>query len=303
HGHVHNHGHGHAHPMPKSLGVLMAVLGMSGIIFVAEVIAGLYSGSLSLLADSAHMFSDILGLVVAAAAIWFGQRKSNVVATFGNRRAEVMAAAFNAIFVSVVCIWIVWEAIERFRSHEEINTGVMISVAVIGLVANLVGALMLVNRQEESLNLKGAYLHVLSDLFGSIAVVIAGVIIWLTGFYLADTIASLVIAAIIIPRTWQLLRQSLRVLMEWAPDHIDNAEVIRALEELDGVEAVHDLHLWSVDGNEALCTAHLVVTDLEKNCEILCQANEVLKGLGIGHSTIQVESVTHSAHEPADLHH
>ncbi|MDO4909271.1 MAG: cation diffusion facilitator family transporter [Corynebacterium sp.] len=302
HDHAHHGGHTHDHHVPETIAALMVVLVMSLVIFVAEVLAGIFSGSLSLLADSAHMFSDVLGLVLAAVAIMIGRKQGSATATYGNKRAEVMAAAFNAIFVSVVCVWIVVEAVERLGSHEPINTGMMLIVAVIGLVANFISAMMLVRKQHESLNLKGAYLHVLSDLFGSIAVVVAGLVIRYTGFHAADTIASLIIAGIILPRTWKLLRQSMRVLMEWTPENVDNEEVIQRLLEVDGVEAVHDLHLWSVDGADVLCTAHLVVDDLNKNCKILCAANSVLEDMGIGHSTLQVESSEHSAIEPADLH-
>lgn len=302
HGHGHGHGHDHHHHAPSSLPALLAAIGMTSVIFFAEFIAGILSGSLSLLADSAHMLSDAAGLIISLIALLIGKRKTDMRATYGYRRAEVMAAAFNALFVGVVSLWIVWEAISRLKGHEYIHTDMMISVAIIGLIANAVSAFLLMRKQEESLNIKAAYLHVLSDLLGSVAVIIAGVIIAFTGFYFVDTLASLIIAALILPRSYKLLAQSLRVLMEWAPKNISHEKVTQTLMDIDGVETVHDLHIWSVNGKNALATAHVVVDDPQKNCTILCEANHRLKDLGIDHSTIQIESKEHQSMEEAICH-
>lgn len=287
----------HVHA-PHSPGALVAVLGLTAVIFVAELVAGLVSGSLALLSDAMHMLSDSTGLILALAAMLIARRGRTRQATYGYRRVEVLAAAINAIAVAAICIYIVVGAIRRFGSTEEIDVPVMLTVAVVGLVANGISAVILVRRQQESLNLRGAYLHVLTDLLGSIAVIVAGVIIWLTGFNAADTIASFLIAALVLPRSLGLLSKSVNVLLERAPESVDPAEVERTLAGLGGVVAVHDLHLWSTDGTDALCTCHLVVEQENyAGCAILDTAQEALTELGVTHATIQLELPGHAGHE------
>ena len=193
----HDHGHSHNHA-PQSLSALVGVLTLTSVVFLAELIAGIVSGSLALLADAAHMLSDSAGLVVALAAMLVGRRAASSRATFGYRRTEVLAAALNAGAVSAISVWIVVEAVQRIGRAEPIDTGVMLLVAVIGLIVNAVSALVLMRRQHDNLNMRGAYLHVLADMFGSVAVIIAGIVIRFTGFQAADTIASVIIAALIL---------------------------------------------------------------------------------------------------------
>lgn len=298
--HSHHHGHGHSH-VPSGLKALLTVLIFTSVIFVAELVGGIISGSLALVGDAMHMLSDSTGLVVAAVAMVLGRRKSSHSATYGYKRVEVLAAMFNAIAVTAISVWIVIEAIQRFRTHEEVDTTLMLVVGVIGLVANIFGALVLHNHRHESMNIEGAFLHVLVDLFGSVAVIAAALIMRFTGIEVADTVASLIIAALILPRSVALLRQVLTVLLEQVPEGVDVEEIEKQLLHLEGVHTVHDLHVWSLDGNSLLATAHVVLEDgvevYGSNCVVLDRAHEVLESNGIFHSTIQVESKHHADHE------
>lgn len=299
HEHDHHHGHSHNHA-PQSLSALVGVLTLTSVVFLAELIAGIVSGSLALLADAAHMLSDSAGLVVALAAMLVGRRAASSRATFGYRRTEVLAAALNAGAVSAISVWIVVEAVQRIGRAEPIDTGVMLLVAVIGLIVNAVSALVLMRRQHDNLNMRGAYLHVLADMFGSVAVIVAGIVIRFTGFQVADTIASVIIAALILPRSVQLLMEALRVLLEQVPAGVDLDAVHAALVAVPGVEEVHDLHVWSVDGTDLLASAHIVVSETPAElagCSLLDAATAALTDHGIKHSTIQVESSAHAEHE------
>lgn len=277
---------------------LLGVLALTATIFAAELIAGLLSGSLALLSDAMHMLSDSTGLIIALAAMLVGKAEATARSSFGFRRVEVLAAGINALTVSVISIWIVVEAFLRLGNDEEINTTMMIVVAVIGLLANGISAVILVRRQHESLNMRGAYLHVLSDLLGSVAVIIAGVVIHFTGWVAADTIASLAIAMLVLPRAIKLLATAVSVLLEQAPSSVNPRAVQRALLALPEVHTVHDLHIWTTDGSSLLATAHLVV-DEERvgDCVVLDHAQAVLAGHGIYHSTIQLERPGHNNHE------
>ncbi|APT84611.1 cation diffusion facilitator family transporter [Corynebacterium aquilae] len=289
--------HSHA---PSSTGALLAVIALTTVIFLAEIIAGVLSGSLALLADSAHMLSDSAGLVMALVAILIGRKTATSTATFGYRRVEVLAAAINAVTVGLISVWIVVEAIMRLGHPETIDTGLMLVVAIIGLVANVGSALILARRQHDSLNMKGAYLHVLSDMLGSVAVIVAGLVIRYTGFVFADTIASLAIATLILPRTWALLRDAGRVLLEHVPQGVDAEDIQRAIEAVVGVHRVHDLHVWSVDGSQVLVTCHVVTTDtgcVAGHCALLDSIHQALREVGVSHSTIQIEGAAHQQHE------
>lgn len=296
----HHHDHsGHSH-VPKSLKALAAVLILTGTVFFAELIAGLVSGSLALLADAMHMLSDATGLIIALVAMLIGRRAPTDRATYGFKRVEVLAAMTNALVVAAVSVWIVVEAIMRLGSDTEIQTGLMLIVAVIGFLTNGVSALVLMRHQDGNINMRGALLHVLSDMLGSVAVIIAGLVIRYTGWMPADTIASIAIAAIILPRAFGLLKDAVNILLERVPDGADPAEVDRVLREIPGVEDIHDLHIWSIDGREVLATCHIVVdTDFQHlfSCGVLDRAEAELNKLGIAHSTIQLESAAHSDHE------
>lgn len=294
----HAHGHGHSHAPSGSLKALLVTLTMTATIFIAQVIGGLLSGSLALLSDAMHMLSDSTGLLIALVAILIGRRAATARATFGYRRVEVIAAVVNAATVIAASVWIVVSALGRFGGDHEIDTGLMLIVAIIGLIANAISAAILMRHQHDSLNMRGAYLHVLSDLAGSVAVIIAGGVIYFTGWTAADAIASLLIAALVLPRALRLLTDSVAVLLNHAPATIDTGEVTRQLEALPGVASVHDLHIWSTDGNEPLATCHLVLAEQHQaGCDILDAAQAKLREFGIEHSTIQLEEGSHVGHE------
>lgn len=298
HAHGHGHEHGHSHAPSGSLKALLVTLTMTATIFIAQVIGGLLSGSLALLSDAMHMLSDSTGLLIALVAILIGRRAATARATFGYRRVEVIAAVVNAATVIAVSVWIVVSALGRFGGDHEIDTGLMLIVAIIGLIANAISAAILMRHQHDSLNMRGAYLHVLSDLAGSVAVIIAGGVIYFTGWTAADAIASLLIAALVLPRALRLLTDSVAVLLNHAPATIDTGEVTRQLEALPGVASVHDLHIWSTDGNEPLATCHLVLAaQHQAGCDILDAAQAKLREFGIEHSTIQLEEGSHVGHE------
>lgn len=300
HGHAHDSGHGHSHshaPTDTPLRALLIVLGVTGTVFFAELIGGLITGSVALLADAMHMLSDAAGLIIAVVAIFIGRRAATAKATFGYRRVEVLAALVNAVTVLGISAWIVVEAFQRLSEPVEIMAGPMMIVAVIGLLANIISAWILNRQREHSVNVQGAFLHVLADMLGSVAVLVAGGVIIFTGWQYADVIASLVIAALVLPRAWQLMMQALRILLEQAPPGYQPAEVDALLRQVDGVLDVHDLHLWSLDGTSALASVHLVVPEGRDPAAVLCAAQAALQERGIAHATIQVERASHADHE------
>lgn len=275
---------------------------MTSVIFLAEVVGGVLSGSLALLADAGHMLSDAGGLIVAACAMVIGSRPATNRSTWGFRRAEVLAAAVNAGAVCVIAVWIAVSAFRRMGEGVEVETGMMLVVAVIGLVANVVSAVILNGGQGESLNMRGAYLHVLADLLGSVAVIVAAVIIGFTGWDWVDPVASLMIALLILPRSWSLLRTAGAVLMEQVPETVDTGGLHADVLGVPGVERLHDLHIWSVDGESAVASVHVVTADAvaeEDRCGVLDRVQEVFLGHGIGHATVQVEESGHEGHEDA----
>ncbi|MGP6173359.1 cation diffusion facilitator family transporter [Corynebacterium sp. A21] len=301
-----DHGHDHSHA-PKSLRALVAVIVLTSVIFLAELIGGLVSGSMALLADAMHMLSDSTGLIIALVAMLIGRKSASSTATYGYRRVEVLAAMLNAGVVTLISVWVVVQAVMRLGGGTEIDTDLMLIVAVIGFLANGISALVLMRHQDGNINMRGAFLHVLSDMLASVAVIIAGLVIRYTGWMFADTIASLVIAAIILPRSLGLLRDAVEVLLERVPRGVDTQQLEDGLLGINCVREVHDLHVWSLDGKDMLATVHLVVDGeaaQPSSCLVLDLADEVFAGFGIGHSTIQLESPGHQPHEGGlELHH
>lgn len=301
--HHHGHDHGHAHPDPAQLPLrrILMVAGITLVVFLAELVGGLVSGSLALLADAGHMLTDSAGLIMAFTALLIGQRTANAQATFGYRRAEVLTALINGISVIAIALFIAWEAVGRFRTGAEIQTTTMIVVAIVGLIANLIAMALLMKPADSSVNIKGAYLHVLIDAASSAAVIVSAVLISVTGWVALDAIVSIAIAVFILPRAWALVRDCLSILLERTPRDVDIDAIRTELENLDGVTAIHDLHVWSLSGTEALLTVHIVVGKPLKPCaeeSVLDSAQEMLREkFGIEHTTIQLEPEEHAAHE------
>ena len=291
----HDHAHGARVDAPTK--AIVGALAVTATVFVAELVGGVISGSVALLADAMHMLSDAAGLIIALAAVLVGKRAANSRATYGHRRVEVLAAMINAATVLAVSIWIAIEAVRRLREPAPIETGPMMIIAAIGLAANVLSAWILYSQQKESINVRGAYLHVLVDMFGSFAVLGAGAIVRLTGFTAADPIASLLIAGLIVPRAWKLMAESAGVMLERVPEGFDADQVEAELRALSGVGDLHDLHLWSLDGVSVIATVHIVALDGEDRDQLLDRVQAELHRLGAEHATVQIELPEHIKHE------
>lgn len=292
---AHEH-HDHDHSSTP-LRVLLIALSITGTVFFAELIGGWLAGSMALMADAMHMLSDAAGLIIAVIAVLIGRRQASAQATYGYRRVEVLAALANAVMVLAISVWIVVEAVRRLQSPAEVQGEAMLIIAMIGLVANALSAWVLHRHRESSINVEGAFLHVLVDLLGSVAVIVAGIVVLTTGFVAADVIASLVIAAMVLPRAWQLMRLSASVLLEQVPAGFDASAIEPALRQIEGVADIHDLHLWSLDGVNVLTTVHIVRDGTVDTGPLLDAAQHALREHGIDHSTIQIEHPEHESHE------
>lgn len=293
----HTSGHDHSHDHKGTpLVALSLAFGITVVIFLAELIGGLVSGSLALLSDAMHMLSDSTALIIALIATLLGRRAASDHATFGHKRVEVLAALVNAVAVTAVTVWIVISAISRLGHSHEIDTSMMFVVAIIGLVANAASALILSRHQKDNMNVRGAFLHVIADLLGSVMVIIAAIVIHFTGFTPADTIASFLIVALVLPRALKLLSESMNIILERVPKHVEVEQIRRELEAIDQVAHVHDLHIWTIDGQELLGTCHVVVAEYDRG-ETLHAVEDVFSAHGINHSTVQVELVGHVQRE------
>lgn len=300
-------GSGHNHGVSAAganRGRLLTVLAMTSLVLVAEVVGGLLTGSLALLADAGHMFTDVAGLGLAILAITFAAKAPSAQRTYGYFRLEILAAVVNGMLLFGVAVLILVEAWRRFSSPPDVASGEMLAFAAVGLVANLVSLLLLRRGSAHSLNVKGAYLEVLGDLLGSVAVIAAAVIITLTGWNDADPLASVLVALMILPRTWTLLREAIDVLLEATPKGMDLAEVRRHIIETDGVVDAHDLHVWTITSGMPVLSVHVVVDD-----DALADGGggRVLDRLGdcladhfdVEHCTFQLEPAGHASHERA----
>jgi len=297
-------GHGHSHGTATGThrNRLLGVLAITLSIMVAEVIGGLISGSLALIADAGHMLTDAAGVGLALLAAAFAARPATPERTFGYLRLEILAAVINSLLLFAVAGYVLVEAVRRFTAPPELSTGVMLTVAAVGLVANAGSLLLLRGGQQASLNLRGAYLEVLGDLLGSAAVIVAAIIIRLTGFTQADAIASAAIGLMILPRTWALLREAVGVLLEATPKGVDLTEVRQHITETPGVLDVHDLHAWTITSGLPVLSAHIVITEAALadggGGRVLDQLGECLAGhFDLEHCTFQIEAPGHQEHE------
>jgi cobalt-zinc-cadmium efflux system protein len=296
---------GHGHALPKSGSAagrhksrLAWALALTATYMVAEVVGGLLTGSLALLADAAHMLTDAGGLALALIAIRFAERPATPQKTYGYVRAEVLSALANAVVLLLLTIYILYEAYERFINPPEILSGPMLAVALIGIVVNLISMRLLASGSSESLNVRGAYFEVLSDLLGSFGVVIAALIVMTTGWTLADPIVGAGIGLFIVPRTWRLLKEAVHILLEGVPAEIDLTLLERVLKEIPGVAAVHDLHVWTLTSGLDSMSGHIVVNDMADARRVLETArNQMKEKFGLDHVTIQIEDAALAAAE------
>ena len=274
HGHTHSHSHSHTHEpgRPAFAAALAITFGYA----LVELAGGIWSGSLALTSDAGHMFSDALALALAATAAWIARRPPGLKHSYGLARAEVIGASLNGLLMLLIIVVLVVEAVQRLLAPRPVMAGAVMAIAAIGLVVNGAVAFIL-SRGHHTLNVRGALVHVIGDLLSSIAALIAGAVIYVTGWLLIDPILSLVIAVLILTTTLKLLRDTLHVLMEGVPGAVDLAEIGRALAELRGVSEVHDLHVWSIGSDRAALSAHLEIEQLEMWPAILHDARQVLQ--------------------------
>ncbi len=293
HTHGHTHGHGHGHGAEASRGRLTLVLVLSALYMVAEVVGGYLTNSLALLADAGHMLSDVASLVLALIAMQVALRPPTARRTFGYQRAEILAALANGAALVAASVWIVVEAWQRFRIPHAVDGLPMLGIATGGLLVNLAALAILHGGKDASLNMRGAWLHVATDALGSAGAMIAGVAVWRFGAMWADAAVSVLIAALVAFSSWRLLRETVDVLMESAPAHVDVDAVRAALASVTAVQAVHDLHVWSIGSGTVALAGHVQVaahlSPLERDTLLSTLCALLHDRYGIAHSTIQIE--------------
>lgn len=300
HGQPRDGGAGHAHgPRTGSAGArhqkpLAIAFGLTATYAVVEAVAGFVTGSLALLSDAAHMGTDVLGLGMALAAIQLAKRPAIGGRTYGTYRLEVLAAVVNGLLLFGVAFYVLYEAVQRFRDPPEIAGLPVMVIGSVGLIVNIISFRLLSAGARESLNVRGAHLEVLADMLGSIGVIVAAVVITVTGYRYIDAVIAVAIGLFILPRTWRLMRQALRIIMEVAPPGVDVASAATDLAAVPGVQEVHDLHIWTLTSGMEAATVHIVVMEGADWHSVLDQASRLLSdAYGVTHPTIQLEPPDH----------
>lgn len=281
---------------------LWITFGLTFSYFLVEVAGGILTNSLALLADAAHMLTDVGGIGLALFAAWMSAKPATPSKTYGYYRVEILAALTNAVVLFLLSFYILYEAYGRLTNPPEVSSGPMMAVAAVGLIVNIIGVCLLRRGAEGSLNVKGAFLEVVSDLLGSIGVLVAGVVMLTTGWYYADPIFSVLIRLFILPRTWTLMTQAVNVLLEATPAHVNLAEVEQAMLAVGGVTSVHDLHVWTITSGIDALSAHVWVAEGASSSDTTTLTSQLLAlvrdKFKIEHATIQVELVSREAAEP-----
>jgi cobalt-zinc-cadmium efflux system protein len=286
----HGHDHPHAHSDPRDqVRRLRLALAITATFLVAEVVGGILSNSLALLADAGHMLTDVAAIALSLFVAWFSRQPHDPRRTFGYLRWEILAAFLNGATLLLVSAWIAIEAVLRLRQPEAVEGGLMLAVAVAGAIANIAAAFVLHPASEASLNLRGAYLHVVGDLLGSVATVVAALLVRYTGWLIADPIASILVTLLIVRGAWRLVRESVDVLLESTPAHISLGSVRKQLEAIPGIESVHDLHVWTVTSNVVAMSVHAIVREPERHQHVLEHVHDAMLLFGIQHVTVQLE--------------
>ena len=295
--HNHSHGHqhgghdhgGHSHAADLPVRSLRIALGLTATLFVVEVIGGFLSNSIALLADAGHMLTDVAALSLALFVAWFSKQPETPRKTYGYLRWEILAAFLNGATLLLISVWILWEAAARLRTPEPIEGGLMLAVAVGGLIVNLIAARVLAKSSSHNMNARGAYLHVLGDLLASVGTVGAAILIRYTGWLMADPIASILTTVLIMNGAWRLVRESVDILLESTPAHIPLPAVRGQLEAIPGIESVHDLHVWAVTPAIVAMSAHCIVREPGQHQHVLEHIHDAMRLFGIEHVTIQLE--------------
>ncbi len=299
-----DHRHEHKHSYGSSRRRLSVVLALTVTYMFAEAIGGYVTNSLALLSDAGHMLTDVAALTLALLALWFSSRPVTPQKTYGYYRTEILAALANGVTLIVISILIFYEAVERIQSPEPVRGFQMMLIAVGGLVVNGVSAWMLHGATEDNLNVRGAFLHVMGDALGSVGAIIAGLVNWQWGWTLADPVISVVIGLLIIFSSWQIIRESVNILLEGTPSHIDIQAVIVAMHEVEGVVNVHDLHVWAISSGKEALSAHITLESGASHREALRSLQQKLRhDFNIGHVTIQLELNEETNSESARLYH
>lgn len=292
HGHSHGHHHGHHHHghSANKKALLLSFLLITTFMIV-EVIGGLLTNSLALLADAGHMLSDAAALGLSFFALKLGEKAASQSNTYGYKRFEIIAAALNGLTLMIISIYIFYEAIQRFANPPEVQSVGMLVISAIGLIVNIIAAWILMRGdKDENLNVRSAFLHVLGDMLGSVGAIVAALLMIFFGWGMADPIASLIVAVLIIISGWRVTKDSFHILMEGAPAQIKLEDVKGALGKIAGVTEVHDLHIWSITSGIPMLSCHIAISEDSVHDQILEQAQGILHdNFGIEHSTIQVE--------------
>lgn len=294
-------GHGHTHEISgsgRNKKPLAIVFCLTFFYLIVEVIGGFWTGSLALLADAGHMLTDVAGVGLALLAIWFAEKPASPEKTYGYYRVEILAALTNAVVLIFISLYILYEAYQRFKNPPEVQSAGMLAVAVVGLVINIASVFILRSGSKESLNMKGAYFEVLSDMFTSIGVIIAGVIMLTTGWYYADPLISAGIGLFILPRTWSLLKDAVGVLLEGTPSDVNIATLREYLSKIEGIAEIHDLHVWSLTSGVNALSVHAVLADGTEHDDVLERIHNCCTAeFKITHVTAQTERVGFACHE------
>lgn len=286
----HSHSHSHDHTAGASSRMLALALGLTTAFLIAELVGSYLFNSLALLSDAAHMFTDSAALAIALAAIRIGQKAADDERTFGYRRFEILAAAFNALLLFAVAIYVLWEGVARFLQPAEVKSTGMLVVASVGLLVNIVAMRLLSSGKDKSLNVKGAYLEVWADMLGSLGVIVGAGIIMLTGWQWVDPVVAIGIGFWVLPRTWILLKDTTQILLEGVPAGLELAEIRSAVEAMPGVGDIHDLHVWSMATDDPSLSVHIELTEGHDFETVRLDVSKLLvERFHIHHTTIQIE--------------
>ncbi|MBT2289969.1 cation transporter [Paenibacillus albidus] len=292
HHHDHSHGHGHSHAPNNKKGLIIALLITGGIMFL-EFFGGLITNSLALLSDSGHMLSDTASLALSLVAMIFAVKPPSFKNSYGFYRFEIMAALFNGVTLFVIAGFIIWEAYQRFFEPQAVASGPMMLIAAVGLLANLISAWALMRKSDVhgNINVRSAYLHILGDALGSVGAILAGLIMNLFSWYVADPIISVLVALLILKGAWGVIRHAFHILMEGTPSQINAGEVTQSLLEIEGVLNVHDLHIWTITSGLDSLSCHVLIEDDKDSQALLQQAISLIETrFGITHCTVQIEN-------------
>ncbi|MEC1271756.1 CDF family zinc transporter CzcD [Bacillus subtilis] len=299
----HNHSHNHNEGANKKV-LLISFIMITGYMII-EAIGGFLTNSLALLSDAGHMLSDSISLMVALIAFTLAEKKANHNKTFGYKRFEILAAVINGAALILISLYIIYEAIERFSHPPEVATTGMLTISIIGLVVNLLVAWIMMSGGDtkNNLNIRGAYLHVISDMLGSVGAILAAILIIFFGWGWADPLASIIVAILVLRSGYNVTKDSIHILMEGTPENIDVSDIIRTIEGTEGIQNIHDLHIWSITSGLNALSCHAVVDDqltISESENILRKIEHELEHKGITHVTIQMETEAHN-HDNAIL--